>query len=1615
MDSFVTTNEISPPSEASLRPEEIQETTFDLGTLALMIKNTLGLPENGIGLVSCVATLIRDLRECANSGDAYSEWDNALRLLKIQLEASNTEAQDRIIAGNNISPQSKLLLSELGNHLSKDSRSHIRKIRTKVFLHHVCRRQVVPERLGILFNQLTSGRNQQFKDLGTKLNCDLKALKTLRAEHVPESDAAQFLTFLVSAIDTPISLPPSVTPQQVVPIVKTSHRAGTEFNDKADCEGHENLDEAEQKLSDTQETINRDVVGDLLWETEHASPREFSGISNNWAFLQPQELELSVREFANDLDGEFGQEALASLLAISIRTRPKEYKAVPLCDIASYSLWVDLESGHVVWKMEAAIDRQRWLKNRCALGSREQARIPLPVEISSRLQSLRKANLLATNLGELFGGRLSELDASTKRYLKNRSRCNHRLTLGRLSSSLARYLLNICKDEAYASVLGLDFRIGTPSNVNYASLRAGRINLLLRETYSKLGLSGEIVHPVSRDFGSRFLGAMSYIDKILKDSLQEALTTYHKVKKKHDHSSIATAHTTISSSILRAMCICTGHRESDNHSFSFHTMDLDIGLALISDKAVSPYHRARIVPVPSIMVEWLRFYREWLAHIRYCYLSIDHRVSKYVDSILANINKRGDGPMFFSLSIDGEIRGLKNVDISDHFVSRKLEANAGRHWGEHILRESASDSAVIMGWAGHSAIGQEGYGYRSALDPFTVCKATVSAINNHLDTLALPRPPSLKSRKPDKLFEHSHDFIPGGFAQMQDIEIDYLRFLEKCPFNEMTLVHSRNFVEICRNWLSGRMDSSGGNIVISLILNDGIINRGELLGAAEQVIWGKIYADDDQYFVDSKTSGLGIRRTWVSQITVALAAKFDSTTITSESLSTDIDGHVAALLSRNKIAWIGSPFDRLIELARGFYSLRLPGVIRGWMCGDIHGRTARPETVARHRHNSVEHPSIESGTKLNKARASQSDKFITDLINTVSDTTQYRGREVTRLKKLHEDLIDFQEMALDSGPLEVKLCYAIFLAKTVESPSTVARYYYPMRQLIEDSCASIERIEDIAEIDWEEPVNQFRDYWVAASVSENPPELVALNHFLRCFGIDLITLRRCDPAASARRYTDYPSREEVSRAVKRLPTISSLAPPRTLQAALALEIMASRFLRWFEVSRLRVGDVPISEHTFLVISHEAVGTHKSRNADRIHCSIDRDLALRLTSLASFRNQEFGADQDTFIFCNPTDNYSVSQSDELRRNISDALWSTTGSNYISPHCCRRLVPIELFKEFLHPSSRAQKSPLSLRQFMFWLAGEIGHGDPLTTLAHYICDVDASRRQWVSHLLSESQIKPSPTFLASITGVPADTLRARARRRSSLANLGLLNDCDLQSNLNFNERTRNLRELLVCDQTTLETSLRDAAFDRALARAIYVATLLLGKDMELATFVSQIDEASKANIDRGLSMLSAGVWKNWHAEMPISPSALRTQQAFLSIVHQLADFRVDANSALTISRAIIEPNSAWLLFSQDDASLIGRIVQRLDDRLITCVISRPNKKCDAHKIFSIFPKGKNLHRKLDSRWFPRGCYVRIQFVPSGTRLAALPAVIPVTTFLISAFFLTKCAETLGEVHE
>lgn len=404
MNSFVCTKDASPSGEES-SCLKLADKTLNIETIELTLLKILGIPQNKVGLLSCACALGRDFKACVHLDDASLQWKEAFSQLKLSLESDQTESLDKILSGTKSSIQSKLLLAEFGEHLTKDAKLKLRQIRVKVVLHHVSRKQPIPEKFARLFADLITGKSPKLHLIGNSLTLESKELILLRKMYEPASDVAEFLTSLLSALDTPTVPPPILTAQQIAPIVSTSYDSNIETHLESSEASGSLGNGSEQEVN--QDVTNQDVIGNLLYETEHARPRDFSGICNLWDFLQPSELELAVGTFSKDLEGEFYQESLASLLAISTRTRPKHYGSIPLIETEGKSLWIDLTTGHIVWWMDAVIDRKSWQKGSGACSNLNPVRIPLPADVSKQLCKLLSKNPTSTNLGELFGGTLS--------------------------------------------------------------------------------------------------------------------------------------------------------------------------------------------------------------------------------------------------------------------------------------------------------------------------------------------------------------------------------------------------------------------------------------------------------------------------------------------------------------------------------------------------------------------------------------------------------------------------------------------------------------------------------------------------------------------------------------------------------------------------------------------------------------------------------------------------------------------------------------------------------------------------------------------------------------------------------------------------------------------------------------------------------------------------------------------------------------------------------------------------------------------------------------------------------------------------------------------------------
>ncbi len=210
MNSLVDTKDASPSGEES-SCMQLDNRTLNIETIELTLLKILGIPQNKVGLLSGVCGMVRDFKACSSLDDASLQWEEAFSKLKLCLETNQTESLDKILSGTKSSTQSKLLLAEFGSHLSKDAKSRFRHIRVKVLLNHLSRRQPIPERFAKFFLDLATGKTRQHHQLANCLTLDRNEIMLLREKHRPTSDVAEFLTSLLSVIDTPTVPPPTIT------------------------------------------------------------------------------------------------------------------------------------------------------------------------------------------------------------------------------------------------------------------------------------------------------------------------------------------------------------------------------------------------------------------------------------------------------------------------------------------------------------------------------------------------------------------------------------------------------------------------------------------------------------------------------------------------------------------------------------------------------------------------------------------------------------------------------------------------------------------------------------------------------------------------------------------------------------------------------------------------------------------------------------------------------------------------------------------------------------------------------------------------------------------------------------------------------------------------------------------------------------------------------------------------------------------------------------------------------------------------------------------------------------------------------------------------------------
>lgn len=285
------------------------------------------------------------------------------------------------------------------------------------------------------------------------------------------------------------------------------------------------------------------------------------------------------------------------------RTLPNAFSRIPLRLGQGAGLWLDVESGHLCWNLTEIV-QQRPIEARSVTDS--HVRVPLPREVADALVARLPAHHDAQTLADLFPPCLAPLGVRVKKFLRSVALTSHRPTAKRLSNSMGRFVLAISRDETIASIIGIDFTLGTSANFNYSVIAGERVIDSVRKIYQALGFSGTVCDALLPTVGSALAPSHNLAAALIVGSMTRIAREIDGVPRRCSARALFRQHNAISTLTYLIVFFVSGHRPTIEATLTGNGIDHHSGLFLQTDKRTSPYHESRVGVLPATIRHLLR-------------------------------------------------------------------------------------------------------------------------------------------------------------------------------------------------------------------------------------------------------------------------------------------------------------------------------------------------------------------------------------------------------------------------------------------------------------------------------------------------------------------------------------------------------------------------------------------------------------------------------------------------------------------------------------------------------------------------------------------------------------------------------------------------------------------------------------------------------------------------------------------------------------------------------------------------------------------------------------------------------------------------------------------------
>lgn len=1395
-----------------------------------------GIQEPAVGLMALLHELTKDLATL-QAFFPVPAWAGRLETLYAELKSISRTDHVRDQVALQSQPRSALR-TFLTPFVPMKPNQHraIRAIRALAGLQLLAKKERLVGPLADQLSRCLKGRSLQ------SLRPELIApdrVREVRRGFSADSPEARLLTLILEPLELPLPDPFAKLAQASGQLLGRVEPGKDAADSNADC--------CEDRGGTPPPQSVPDPLKGFQVEEGVASVKVFSGIPDLYRGLLPFELESILSGMGAEWRDEYGDERLAAWLALLIRVMPHHFDRVPLHADDGAGLWIDLDRGYVCWNLDEVLASHKKDKPFLRSADDRYILIPLPLEL---LRELRRRFQQGRNrsLASLFRGQAKRLGVTTKRFLRGLSITSHRPTLSRLSDSWARYILTLCQDEVYASALGIDFTVGTPSNFNYATLRGERIHSILSDAYRRVGFSGELGCEDVPDIQSRRLPAQEKVAAFVETSLRTVEEVIAGFPKRASVSRLKAAHNQIALALYGVFKLVSGGRALREETVTFSRVDLLSGLTELCDKRTAPYHECRVICLPPTLRQWMRAYVGWLRLVAYRMANEDRCLSEAITSTL-NAPWHGDRvPLFFRFA-GKDILPLGSENLASAFKSVGLKNNTGRHFVDAIFRTRWLDSATIMGWMGRGYPGQEIYGRWSAVIPLDALGECASALEDWLGQLSLPPVPLISPRATDGLAPRNKmgRYVPELLRQIPEaLAVKIAGTVEPCPYQENHVLEASLFPRLFQAWRSAAPPTGWPGVALSLILEDGVLLEEELLGVIGELRQGVVYRHQRQYFVDARTPKYGIRRVWLSAVTIRLLQKIKRG-VSEGADYPAIDAVVCKFASR-ALPEAGAGGIRFVQRCQqAFMFFHVPALLHAWMRGDLFARTSRPQTVARKIVGCCEHPSFEQ--RFSRRERWRFNDFTT-LHRRANEALASGAADETVLEQFEKDLAGIQPNH-DPDSLEwFVVGYSRYLCQNLFTLASVTRYLSACRPFLKLVVATVTE-NGWDHIDWHALALQCLGG--EEQGADKAPDRAAINHCLAWLGVDERIYRRSGPPPSAFAYADRMSEREGQVAIRLLRSKQERPGDLWHRASVALSLLLVVELRWDELACLRLGDICLaSGRAHLVVTRESGARLKSPNARRVVALNDSGLVTELQVLHAQRAARFPLDSLVPFFGDEVEFRARDSLEQVHDVIAEALWCATGSGVLRVHDTRAAGLTRKMGRLIDPEFREMAGgTLDLRQAPFRVSAQAGHVTPGVSIENYVHDLDVGRRAWLGRILGHLEDHTRHAFAEGVTGIREGTYRQRATRSSNpRKEIDFFEGFDESQPLETGAMVRNLAELVVPGLTVVADLAEQYHQTELVGAGIYIGLHFLAESSESARLAAGLPVAVAKHLETKL---------------------------------------------------------------------------------------------------------------------------------------------------------------------